>query len=48
MRIYANQLKTPCKVHDLETGRDLREVVWVDCEAGTAEGKGRRCGEGTG
>ena len=37
MRIHANQLKTRCKVHDLDTGRDLREVVWVDCEAGTAE-----------
>ena len=37
MRIYASQLKTRCKVHDLDTKRDLREVVWVDCEAGTAE-----------
>ena len=37
MRIHANQLKTRCKVHDLDTGRDLREVVWVDCEVGTAE-----------
>ena len=37
MRIYAEHLKVRAKVHDLDTHRDVKGVLWVDEAEGTAE-----------
>lgn len=37
VKLYANELRVKAKVRDLDTGRDVRGVIWVDEEAGEAE-----------
>src|SRR6185312_6124057 len=37
MRIYAGQLRVKARVVDLDTGRPIRGVLWVDEELGQAE-----------
>jgi hypothetical protein len=37
MRLHASQLRVRAKVVDLDTGRDLKEVIWVDESAGLCE-----------
>ena len=37
VKLFARDLRLPARVHDLDTKRDVRGVIWVDEEAGSAE-----------